>query len=116
MLLAATIRYRCVMQPLNFVELFRLERPVPHHQDAIKRLKQNDRARTRNKHFRTQMRGQIKTLRTLIEGGDAEKAQESLKATVSIIQRVASKGVIHRNQAARKISRLNKAVKALSAK
>lgn len=89
---------------------------MPHHQDAIKRLKQNDRARVRNKHFRSQMRGQIKHLRSLIDSGDAEQAQEGLKATVSIIQRVASKGVIHRNQAARKIARLNKAVKALATK
>ena len=89
---------------------------MPHHQDAIKRLKQNDRARVRNKHYRSKMRGQIKHLRSLIEGGDVEQAQEGLKATVSIIQRVAQKGVIHRNQAARKIARLNKAVKELSAK
>jgi len=87
---------------------------VPHHKDAIKRLKQNDARRTRNKHFRSKMRGQIKHLRTVIDSGNVEEAQASLKTTISVIQRVAQKGVIHRNQAARKIARLNKAVKTLA--
>ena len=89
---------------------------MPHHKDAIKRLKQNDNRRNRNKHFRTKMRGQIKQLRSIIDSGNVEEAQESLKATVSVIHRVTSKGVTHKNQAARKIARLNSAVKALASK
>ena len=87
---------------------------MPHHKDAIKRLKQNDLRRNRNKHFRTKMRNQIKQLRQLIDDGNVEGAQAGLKTTVSVIQRVAQKGVIHRNQAARRIARLNKAVKELA--
>jgi small subunit ribosomal protein S20 len=60
------------------------------------------------------MRNQIKHLRTVIEGGDHATAMTELSKAVSIIQRNVTKGIIHRNQAARSISRLNKAVKVLS--
>ncbi|MFK7931609.1 MAG: 30S ribosomal protein S20 [Myxococcota bacterium] len=87
---------------------------MPHHKDAIKRLKQNEKRRERNRHFRSRMRNQIKKLRAAVESGDVELAQTELRTATSVIQRVASKGVIHRNQAARRVSRLNKAVKKLA--
>jgi len=87
---------------------------VPHHQDAIKRLKQNEKRRTRNRHFRTKMRNEVKRVREAVSSGNVEEAQSSLKVATSIIHRVANKGIIHRNQAGRKIQRLNNAVKALA--
>ena len=87
---------------------------MPHHQDAIKRLKQNEKRRARNRHYRSRMRNQIKRVRAAVDSGDTDTAQTELRNAVSIIHRVASKGVIHRNQAARRISRLNKAVKKLA--
>jgi len=86
---------------------------VAHHKDAIKRNKQNIQRRARNRHLRSQMRNQIKFVRDAVEDNDLPDAQKELRAAVSIIQSVASKGVIHRNQAARRISRLNAVVKAL---
>ena len=83
------------------------------HQDAIKRIKQNERRRERNRTYRTRMRNQIKAVRDAVAKGDAKAAQAELKTAVSIIHRVCSKGIIHRNQAGRRISRLNKLVKAL---
>jgi small subunit ribosomal protein S20 len=94
---------------------FLAEIEVAHHQDAIKRIKQNERRRVRNRHFRSRMRNQIKRVRQAVTDGDVDEAQVRLKVAVSTIHRVASKGVIHRNQAARKISRLNRAVKTLAA-
>ncbi|HHO54727.1 MAG TPA: 30S ribosomal protein S20 [Deltaproteobacteria bacterium] len=88
---------------------------MAHHKDAIKRIKQNEKQRTRNRHYRTKMRNQIKRLRGAVESGNTETAQTELRAAVSIIQRLASKGVIHRNQAARRVQRLAKAVKGMSA-
>lgn len=88
---------------------------MAHHKDAIKRIKQNEKQRVRNRHYRTKMRNQIKRLRGAVESGNAEVAQTELRAAVSIIQRLASKGVIHRNQAARRVQRLAKAVKGMSA-
>jgi len=87
---------------------------VAHHKDAIKRIKQNAKARARNRHFRTRMRNQILRVRAAVDAGKGEEASAEFKEAVSIIHHVVSKGVIHRNQAARKISRLNKAVKALA--
>ena len=87
---------------------------MPHHKDAIKRLKQNEKRRARNRHFRSRMRNQIKKVRSAVETGSVETAQSELKTAMSVIHRVASKGVIHRNAAARRISRLNKAVKKLA--
>jgi small subunit ribosomal protein S20 len=84
------------------------------HKDAIKRAKQNARRRVRNRTNRTRMRNQVKKVREAVEAGDVETAQSELRAAQSIIQRVASKGVIHKNTAARKVQRLNSAVKAIA--
>ena len=88
---------------------------MANHKDAIKRDKQNQAQRARNRHYRTRMRNQIKAVRAAIAGGDHAKAMESLRVATSVIHRNVSKGIIHRNQASRRISRLNKAIKALAA-
>jgi small subunit ribosomal protein S20 len=87
---------------------------MANHKDAIKRLKQNEKRRARNRHYRSRMRNQVKRLRAAIEAGDVDSAQQELRTAMSIIHRNVSKGVIHRNNGARRISRLNKAVKKLA--
>ena len=84
------------------------------HKDAMKRTRQNEKRRARNRHYRTKLRNQTKRVREAVEAGDYAAAQEQFRAAVSVIQRVARRGIIHRNQAARRISRLNAAVKALA--
>ncbi len=86
---------------------------MANHKDAIKRNNQNIRRRAANRHYRSVMRNQIKRTRAAIDAGDQNTANDELKKAVSIIQRVAGKGIIHRNQAARRVSRLNAAVKAM---
>ncbi|MBA2322070.1 MAG: 30S ribosomal protein S20 [Deltaproteobacteria bacterium] len=86
---------------------------MAHHKDAIKRIKQSEKANERNRTSRSRMRNQIKRVREAIARKDEKTAQVELRAAVSVIHRTAGKGVIHRNQAARRISRLNRAVKAL---
>ena len=88
---------------------------MAHHKDAIKRIKQNEKRRMRNRHHRSRMRNQIKKLRGVIDAGDQETAQAEFRKAVSVIQRLVTKGVIHRNQAARRVQRLSRAVKAMSA-
>ena len=83
--------------------------------NAIKRNSQNIKRRARNKHFRTKMRTQVKKLNAALDSGDAAAANEALPKTVSLIHRLASKGIIHRRQAARRVSRLTTKVVALSA-
>lgn len=87
---------------------------MAHHKDAIKRIKQSEKARARNRAYRSRMRNQVKAVREAVAKGDLKNAQSVFKEAVSTIHRVAGKGIIHRNQAARRISRLNKAVKALA--
>lgn len=87
---------------------------MANHQDAIKRMKQNEVRRARNRAYRSRMRNQIKQVRQNVAAGDVAAAQKSFREAVSVIHRVCAKGVIHRNQAARRISRLNKAVKAIA--
>ncbi len=87
---------------------------MANHKDAVKRTLQNEKRRIRNRHYRTQMRNRVKAVRTAVDAGDVDVAQSELRKAMSVIHRVAGKGIIHRNQAARRISRLNKMVKALA--
>ena len=82
---------------------------------TIKRIRQNEKARTRNRHIRSTFRTYTKRVRSSVESGNLAAAEESLKLAVTALTRAASKGVIHRNNAARSVSRLTKAVNALRA-
>ena len=87
---------------------------MANHKDALKRIRQNAKQRTRNRHYRTMMRSQIKKVRAAIDSGDSTVAQSELTSAVSMIQRVAQKGIIHRRQAARRVSRLAQAVNSIA--
>lgn len=80
---------------------------------AIKRIRQSEKRRQRNRAAKKQMRTAVKRLRASVSEGDAGKAQELLPTTLQVIDRTAQKGVIHQNTAARYKSRLTKAVRAL---
>jgi small subunit ribosomal protein S20 len=86
---------------------------MAHHKDAIKRIRTSKDANARNRSNRTRLRNQVKALRTLIAGGDHAKAVQALPATVSVLHKMAKKGVIHRSNAARRVSRLATAVNKL---
>ena len=88
---------------------------MPYHKDAKKRDRQNAKRREHNRHYRSMMRNQIKKLNGLISEGDAAGAAAQLPRTAAMIDRVEQKGIIHRKQAARRISRLAQAVNALGA-
>lgn len=83
------------------------------HKDAEKRARQSEQARIRNKSYRTRMRNEIKKLNEAIDAGKHAAAEAQLRETVSVIQRVAQKGVIHSRQATRRVSRLAQQVNAL---
>ena len=87
---------------------------MANHKSAQKRIRQNAKRRTHNRHYRSTMRTEIKKLLTAIDTGDTDAAKAQLPGTVSLIQRVAQKGIIHRRQAARRVSRLASKVNALS--
>jgi small subunit ribosomal protein S20 len=81
---------------------------VANIQSAIKRHRQSLKRRARNRHYKSLMKGQIKSLRLAFEDKDAarEETLVMLRATTSIIAHVAQKGVIKAANASRKISRL----------
>jgi small subunit ribosomal protein S20 len=88
---------------------------VAHHKSAIKRIKQNQKRCDRNKHVRTTLRTFIKRVREAVAAKDDSRAKESLAAAIPVIDSAASKGVIHRSNASRNISRLTKLVNTLQA-
>lgn len=80
----------------------------------MKRVRQNEKRRVRNRQILSTSRTFIKRVRAAVDSGDIAEAQAALPAAVKSLNSAASKGVIHRNQAARKISRLTKAVNGMS--
>ena len=88
---------------------------MANHKSAIKRDRQSKARRLRNSAYKTRAKNTIKELRLAIENKQTDEAGLSLKKTVSILQKVQSKGVIHKNTASRKISRLARKVNQLAA-
>lgn len=86
---------------------------MAHHQDAVKRIKQSEKARMRNRHYRSMLRNQVKKVRSAVASGDKEAASAELRKATSVIQRIVAKGVIHKNQGSRRVSRLNRSVRIL---
>ena len=72
----------------------------------VKRNRTNERARLRNQSVKSSVRTAIRAFREAAEAGDKEKAGELLVATSRKLDKAASKGVIHKNQAANKKSAL----------
>ena len=80
---------------------------------AEKRNRTNEISRMRNRADRTRVRGAIKQLRTAVEAGDKETAQQLLPETLQLVDKTAQKKIIHANAAARTKSRLARAVQSL---
>jgi len=81
---------------------------VAHSKSALKRLRQNERHRERNKAVRTSARTSVKKARTAIDGGDADEARAAIAEASSILDRASKGNVVHRNAVARHKSRLMK--------
>ena len=82
---------------------------------ARKRAKQAESRRGHNAGFRSMVRTYIKNVIAAIEAKDYDKATTAYNEAVPVIDRMADKGIIHKNKAARHKSRLNTAIKALQA-
>jgi small subunit ribosomal protein S20 len=76
------------------------------HASALKAHRQSLKNRARNRQFRARLRGALKSIRTAIDGNDLTGAKSALKETISLIDKMATKGIIHRNAAGRYKSRL----------
>jgi small subunit ribosomal protein S20 len=82
---------------------------VANTRSAEKQYRQSVRRRARNMHVKTNLRTQVRKVREAFTAGDGEKTKAELKNAIRTISKAASKGVIHKGQASRRIARLQKA-------
>ena len=78
------------------------------HKNTIKAHKQDLVRRTRNRGLRTRLRRALRSLRAAIDEGKTDEARSAFSGTVSLIDKMSAKGIIHDNTAARYKSRLSK--------
>ena len=88
---------------------------MANHQSAKKRIRRNERRRVVNHARMSRIRTFVKKVEKAIESGDAEAATAAFKVAEPELARGVTKGVVHRNTASRKISRLSQRIKALNA-
>lgn len=81
---------------------------------ALKRHRQSERRRLRNRAIKSALKTLIKRLNLSITNKDIEGARSTLTGVIKALNKAASKGVIHKNTASRRISRLTKKVNELT--
>lgn len=77
---------------------------------ALKRIRQNEQRRLRNRYYGSRARTLVKRVRLLVDQGDLDGAKEALEQAVSALDKAAEKGILHKNNAARRKSRLARLV------
>jgi len=80
---------------------------------ALKRIRQNQKRRLRNRYFRGRARKFVKKARMALASQDLEAARAAITEAVSALDKAAEKGILHKNNAARRKSRLMKQLAAL---
>ena len=88
---------------------------MANHASALKRARQSEKRRMQNRMRKGAMRTAIKQVHTAVAAGDKDAANQALQGAISLIDRAGQKGVIHRRQASRSVSRLAARVKAMPA-
>jgi len=81
---------------------------LANHKSAVKRARQNEIRRLRNKATKTRVKSIVKDMRSSVGEASAEETKVKLTTAQSVIDKASKKGVIHKRAAARKISRLTK--------
>lgn len=84
------------------------------HKSAEKRNRQNEKRRIRNTSIKTYVKTRIKEVLKTVENKDIEGAKSALAKVIPVIDKASTKGVLHKNTASRKISRLARKVNSLS--
>jgi small subunit ribosomal protein S20 len=86
---------------------------MPHHKSAEKRLRQTEKRTVTNRARLSRVRTFVKKVETAIETGDKAAAQSALQVAQPELHRATTKGVLHKNTVARKLSRLATRINAL---
>jgi small subunit ribosomal protein S20 len=89
---------------------------VANIKSQIKRIKTNEKARLRNKSVKSALKTAVRKFREAAEAGDVATATEAMRAASRQLDKAASKGVIHANQAANRKSAMAKKAAELAAK
>ena len=88
---------------------------MANHASALKRARQNEDRKLRNRITKTRVKHIVKTVRQGVDAKSTEALQSKLNDAKSLIDKAAKKGAIHKKTASRKISRLAKLVNTLKA-
>lgn len=86
---------------------------MANHKSALKRVRQTAKRTERNRFYRTRIKNLTRAVVEAVEAKDKDKAAEAFKEANKKLHSYVSKGVLKKNTAARKVSRLNKLVKSL---
>ncbi|MGE4292717.1 MAG: 30S ribosomal protein S20 [Desulfovibrio sp.] len=86
---------------------------MANHKSAIKRHRQSLKRRDRNRANKTRVKNVVKAVREAMEQNDKEQAAAALKSAVSMLDKAASKKVVHWRNASRRIARLQQALNKL---
>ena len=87
---------------------------MAHSLSAVKRIRQNEKRKSRNRSHRSQLRTEIKKVRQALEESDVETARTMLPGIASLIDRMVKKGIIHGNTGSRYMSRLASQLSAIA--
>jgi len=88
---------------------------LANHPSALKRARQNQKKRLRNRAVASSVKKQVKKVLIAVENKNVEEAAQQLRRTASALHKGASKGAIHRNKASRHVSRLSRKIQKLIA-
>lgn len=88
---------------------------MAHHKSALKRIRQTVKRTARNRYYKTRIKNITKAVIAAVESGDKEAAQNAMKIANRELHKYVSKGILKKNTAARKVSRLQTKVNALGA-
>ncbi len=83
---------------------------MANHKSALKRVRQTKKRTERNRFFKTRMKNMIKAVHEAVESGNKEAALEAFKVANKRIHEYVSKGIIKKNNASRKVSKLHKLI------
>jgi len=89
---------------------------VANHKSALKRIRSSEKKRLRNRVVRSRTRTEVKKARVTIDGGDLNSAVQATREAIRQLDKAVTKGVLHRNNASRRKSRLMKRLAELQAK
>lgn len=88
---------------------------MANHKSALKRIRSNEKKRQRNRMWRSRTRTEAKQAAAAIDAGDLEAARQATIEAIRVLDKAANKGVLHKNNAARRKSRLMKRLAQLEA-